>query len=82
MNAKQEMQLVRLGNKLLLLAVTPEGAETLTEITDPVEIDRLSELCQGSGANLANSLQQMLAGLQQEPADNQWTAAYQQVRTA
>jgi flagellar protein FliO/FliZ len=43
--ARQFAQLVRVGNKLILLSVTPAGAETLTEITDPVEIDRLLGLC-------------------------------------
>ena len=43
---RQEMQLVRVGNKLLLLSVTATSAETLTEITDPVEIDRLAGICQ------------------------------------
>jgi hypothetical protein len=43
--ARQFAQLVRVGNKLVLLSVTPAGAETLTEITDPVEIDRLLGLC-------------------------------------
>ena len=42
---RQEMQLLRLGHKLLLLAVTPTGAQTLTEITDPDEVDRLSGIC-------------------------------------
>jgi len=45
LNGRQELQLVRVGNKLLLLAVTPTTAETLTEIADPVEIDRLAGIC-------------------------------------
>jgi flagellar biogenesis protein FliO len=48
LNGRQEMHLVRVGNKLLLLAVTAQGAETLTEITDPREIDRLSGICRHS----------------------------------
>jgi flagellar biogenesis protein FliO len=46
LSGRQEMHLVRIGNKLLLLSVTPTSAETLTEITDPVEIDRLAGICQ------------------------------------
>ena len=42
---RQEMQLLRLGQKLLLLAVTPSSAQTLTEITDPDEVNRLSGIC-------------------------------------
>ena len=45
---RQQAHLVRCGNKLLLLAVSPGGAETLTEITDPVEVDRLAGLCRQS----------------------------------
>ena len=39
------MHLLRCGNKLLLVSVTPVGAETLTEVTDPIEVDRLAGLC-------------------------------------
>ena len=42
---RQEMQLLRLGRKLLLLAVTPTSAETLTEITDPEEVERIAGIC-------------------------------------
>ncbi len=42
---KQNLHLLRVGGKLLLVVVTPFGAETLTEVTDPEEVDRLSALC-------------------------------------
>ncbi len=42
---RQQMHLLRCGNKLLLVSVTPAGAETLTEVTEPVEVDRLAGLC-------------------------------------
>jgi flagellar biogenesis protein FliO len=45
---RQQVHLVRLGNKLLLIAITPGGIETLTEVTDPMEIDRLAGICQQS----------------------------------
>jgi flagellar protein FliO/FliZ len=41
----QQAHLLRCGNKLLLVAVTATSAETLTEITDPAEVDRLALLC-------------------------------------
>ena len=48
---RQQAQLIRLGNKLLLVGVNPSGAETLGEVTDPAEVDRLASLCRGpSGA--------------------------------
>jgi flagellar biogenesis protein FliO len=48
LNGRQQVQLLRCGNRLLLVSVTPSGAETLTEITDPAEVDRLSGLCRQS----------------------------------
>jgi len=43
---RQPVQLVRCGNKLILLATSPSGITPLTEITDPLEVDRLAGLCQ------------------------------------
>jgi flagellar biogenesis protein FliO len=42
---RQQAQLLRCGNKLLLIAASVGGAEPLTEITDPAEVERLTELC-------------------------------------
>ena len=44
---RQQVHLLRCGNKLLLVAVAGAGAgaKTLTEITDPAEVDRLAGLC-------------------------------------
>jgi flagellar biogenesis protein FliO len=46
---RQNVHLLRCGNKLLLVSVTPAGTETLTEITDPQEVDRLAGLCRQAG---------------------------------
>ena len=43
---RQYVHLVRLGNRLLLVAVSPAGAQTLAEVTDADEIERLIRLCQ------------------------------------
>jgi len=43
----QHASLIQVGNKLLLVAVSPAGAETLTEIDDPAEVDRLRTICNG-----------------------------------
>jgi flagellar biogenesis protein FliO len=43
--ARQFAELLRVGNKLVLVSLTPNGAETLTEVTDPAEVDRLVGLC-------------------------------------
>ena len=42
---RQQMHLLRVGNKLVLVSITPAGAETLAEITDAVEVDRICGLC-------------------------------------
>jgi flagellar biogenesis protein FliO len=52
---RQQLHLLRCGNKLLLVSVTPAGAETLTEITDPAEVDRLAGLCQQARPNSATA---------------------------
>jgi flagellar biogenesis protein FliO len=44
--SRHHMHVVRFGNKLLLLSITPGGAEPLAEIDDPAEVDRLSGICQ------------------------------------
>ena len=48
---RQHVHLVRCGNKLLLVCFYPNGAQTLTEITDPAEVDRLVGVCYGRTAN-------------------------------
>jgi flagellar protein FliO/FliZ len=42
---RQQAHLLRCGNKLLLVSVGATDAKTLTEITDPDEVDRLADLC-------------------------------------
>jgi flagellar biogenesis protein FliO len=37
--------LLRFGNKLLLVSTNAENVEVLAEITDPAEVERLTELC-------------------------------------
>jgi flagellar biogenesis protein FliO len=45
LSGRQQMHVLRFGNKLLLVSVSPTGADTLAEITDPAEIDRVAALC-------------------------------------
>jgi flagellar biogenesis protein FliO len=52
---QKNLQIVRLGSKLLLLINGPDGTHPIGEITDPNEVEYLSSLCPGrkraSGAN-------------------------------
>lgn len=40
------LHLVRCGQRILVLGAGPDGVRTLSEITDPVEVDLLSGACQ------------------------------------
>ena len=60
---RQQAHLVRCGNKVLLVYLAQGVAETLTEITDPLEVDRLVGLCrqahpQSTTASFRQILQQ------------------------
>ena len=41
---RQMIQLIRCGSRILVLGATPNGLTTLSEITDPVEVDYLAGL--------------------------------------
>ena len=43
---KVAIHLVRCGERVLILGVSPDGARTLSEITDPGEVQRLVDACQ------------------------------------
>ncbi len=42
------VQLIRCGDRLLLVGITPDAINTLSEITDPEEVTRLVALCRGT----------------------------------
>lgn len=42
---KVSIHMVRCGAKILVIGVTPEGVQSLSEIVDPIEVDRLTEIC-------------------------------------
>jgi len=44
---RQNLQLVRLGSKLLLMIHGPDGTQPIGEVTDPAEVDHLVALCNG-----------------------------------
>lgn len=45
LNSRQSLQLVRLGSKLLLLIHSPEGTQSLGEISNPHEVEHLAQIC-------------------------------------
>ena len=58
------MHLVRLGSKLVLISVMPNGAETLAEVTDVDEVNRLLGLCrQTQSGSVTRSFQEVFRQL-------------------
>ncbi|HEV3136720.1 MAG TPA: flagellar biosynthetic protein FliO, partial [Pirellulales bacterium] len=63
---KQQVHLVRCGNKILLVCALNAGVTTLTEITDPAEVERLTGLCQ-QGRPASASFRQVFQQFDQQP---------------
>jgi len=69
LSGKQQLELVRVGHKLLLLCVTPNGVETLTEITEPGEVERLLTIVrQDSPGSMTATFQDVLSQMGHKPA--------------
>jgi flagellar biogenesis protein FliO len=69
LTAQSFAHLLRLGNKLVLVAMSSDGIRPLTEVTDPLEVDRLTGLCaSGRGHGPTAEFQQVLSQLSREPA--------------
>lgn len=65
---RQQLQLVRVGGKLILVALTAGSAETLTEITDPHEVERLTAMCRRSQpGSSTQTFQQVVSEIEREP---------------
>lgn len=47
---RRQMHVLRFGDKLLLVCVSQTGVETLSEIDDVAEVERLTDLCQKTRA--------------------------------
>ncbi len=57
---RHQIHLVRFGSRMLVLGTSQEGLRTLSEITDPVEIDYLAGLCKPSEpASVAGTFRQL-----------------------
>lgn len=72
LNGRQNMQLVRLGDKILLLAISPSGTESLGEITDRDEVDAITEICRSRNQNkIAETFRETLARIRRERTTGQ-----------
>ncbi|MFO0791106.1 MAG: flagellar biosynthetic protein FliO [Pirellulales bacterium] len=68
---RQFADLMRVGNKLVLVAMTPTGPSTITEVTDAAEVDRIVGLCQQSRPlSTTKMFEQVFQQLSTEPTTN------------
>jgi len=69
--ARQFAELLRVGNKLVLVAATPNGPTALAEISDPAEVDRIVGLChQFDPHSTTKEFEQVFQQFSNEPASN------------
>ena len=69
LSPRQQMQLLRVGEKLVLVAISPGGVQTLTEVTDPREVERMASACEGTRSGSASeSFREVLSQLGNQPA--------------
>jgi flagellar biogenesis protein FliO len=67
--ARQFADLLHVGNKLVLVASSPAGPATLTEVTDAAEVDRLVGLCrQADPHSTTKAFEQVFRQLARDPA--------------
>jgi flagellar biogenesis protein FliO len=52
---RQQGHLIRVGNKIALVSFSTGGADSLLEITDPAEVDRLAGLCRQQDTHSATT---------------------------
>lgn len=82
---RQQVYLIRCGRKLILVHACPDNVETLTEITESEEVDRLLGLCRQSQPNSATAaFRQVFQQFAGEPAASGFLGepSYDEVRLA
>ena len=68
LGGKHQAQLLRVGNRLLLVALSPAGATTLAEFSESSEVERLIALCRkGHPTSSTAAFRQVLDQISQEP---------------
>jgi flagellar biogenesis protein FliO len=70
------IHLVRVGSKIVVLGTSSQGVSTLTEITDPVEVDMLAGLCQKRpGETKSQSFRTLFNKQPRGNPETQWSAS-------
>lgn len=73
---RRQLHVVRFGNKLVLLSITPSGVEPLAEIEDPVEVERLAGICQEiRTGSISETFRQVFSQFANEPAPSTFAGA-------
>ena len=70
---RQQVHLVRCGNKILLLCVSATNVQTITEITDSAEVARLAAICQRTAPAASLSFRQAIGQLGRQRDDGYLT---------
>ena len=66
---KQFAHLIQVGNKLVLVSINGDRTDTITEVTEPAEVERLLVMClKGSRQSSSAEFQKLLAQMAKEPA--------------
>ena len=69
LTARHFAYLIQIGTKLVLVAVTTDSVQTITEVSEPVEVERLMALCmKTSSRSTSMEFQRMLQQMSKEPA--------------
>jgi flagellar biogenesis protein FliO len=79
---RQQVHLIRLGAKLVLVSVSPTGIETLSEVTEADEVQRLVGLCRREHASSATAVfRRVFEQFSREPGPTaRWTDGPSPVR--
>lgn len=65
---KQFAHLLQVGNKLVLISISGDRTDTITEVTEPAEVERLLTLCmKGNKQSTSVEFQRMLQQMSKEP---------------
>jgi flagellar biogenesis protein FliO len=73
---REQLHLLRIGAKLVVVAVTSNGVHTLTEITDEIQVERIRRLCQQGQANsVSETFRQIFAQISSEASEGSRTSS-------
>jgi len=81
LDARQSIHLIRLGSRILLIGTSPEGMQTLSEITDPLEVDYLAGMCRKTDEQspFSNAFQSFFTRQSKSQTGQQHTPAAREV---